>query len=184
MRMERKYLHEPDSLLRQLHFSRKTEICFLNKVNTWGEGCTVDKIVNTGCRMHRVENRILFSITGYENINMFPLNPEIAQELVPTQAKKKIHAENQKWLLQRCWIAGGCPTPAPLWTPLDLKHTFFQNWGMRTESKQDNKQTGHGVGSLPIIDMGCNCGGRAWSGRISNWPGRISNGAGLARNNI
>ncbi len=83
------------------------------------------------------------------------------------------------------WIAGGCPIPAPLWTPLDLKHIFFQNWGIRTESKQDNKQTGHGVGSLPIIDMGGNCGGRAWSGRISNWPGRISNGApGLARNNI
>jgi len=38
--------------------------------------------------MHRVENRILFSISGYENINMFSLNPEIAQELVPTQAKK------------------------------------------------------------------------------------------------
>jgi hypothetical protein len=104
---------------------------------------------------------------------MFSLNPEIAQELAPIQAKKN-HAENQKWLLQRCWIAGGCPTPAPLWTPLDLKHTFFQNWGIRTESKQDNKQTGHGVGSLTIIDMGCNCGGRAWSGRISNWPGRKS----------
>jgi ABC-type sulfate transport system permease subunit len=45
--------------------------------------------------MHRVENRILFSITGYENINMFSLNPEIAQELAPIQAKKN-HAENQK----------------------------------------------------------------------------------------
>ena len=68
---------------------RKTETCFLNKVNTWGEGCTVYKTVNTGCRMHRVENRNMFSITGYENINMFPLNPESAQELVPTQAKKR-----------------------------------------------------------------------------------------------
>jgi hypothetical protein len=44
-----------------------------------------------GCRMHRVENRMLFSITVYENINMFSLNPEIAQELVPTQAKKISH---------------------------------------------------------------------------------------------
>ena len=29
-----------------------------------------------------MENRMLFSITVYENINMFSLNPEIAQELV------------------------------------------------------------------------------------------------------
>ncbi len=75
---------------------RKTEICFLNKVNTWGEGCIVYKTVTTGCRMHRVENRNMFSITGYENINMFPQNPDSAQELVPTQAKKRFMLQTRR----------------------------------------------------------------------------------------
>ncbi len=54
-----------------------------------------------------------------------------------THPCKKINAENQKWLLQRCWITGGCPTPAPLWTPLDLKHNFFPKLG-----DKNREQTG------------------------------------------
>ena len=65
---------------------------------------------------------------------------------------------------------------------------FFQNWGIRTESKQDNKQTGHGVGvsqslTWVVIVAGgpgqeeYQTGQEEYRTVSRAWPGIISNGA-------
>ena len=79
-----------------------------------------------------VFHRKHFSVFQLENIYLFSSkNPSILRYQEPSWKTflcvntdcprtcthpgfKKKNAENQKRLLQRCWMAGGCPTPAPL----------------------------------------------------------------------